>query len=394
MKKKLHIVLFSILMIACMTLTTACNTSSKGDGSSDGYAKRDTKLLSGSFLQSWGCREWTPTRWDQEFAAMKELGMDFMILQSVYDSSYRIGKAEEQDWQNYTLKGNISLYPSKIEELENAVLSSKNQGDDLELAYKSPKYNDMKIYIGLLSDDRWWDFGWGKPKLPSGKKDAATESYFATWCDANGKLNGQMITEIWERYGEEYGEQIAGWYYYNEIWNVDVACLGLDGKAYATCIGNNMNHMIDAINKACPEKPLMLSPYFNKTISTAKQYKNFWIDIFSVANFRAGDIFAPQDCVGAKEMSIKDMEKWIRALKEACDTEEGMRYWVNNECFTSDFLPADVSRFIDQIEASEKYAETHITFAWNHYYNPLNDPAAESYNNELKDYLKLRLEIE
>lgn len=71
-----------------------------------------------------------------------------------------------------------------------------------------------------------------------------------------------------------------------------------------------------------------------------------------------------------------------------------MRYWVNNECFTSDFLPADVSRFIDQIEASEKYAETHITFAWNHYYNPLNDPAAESYNNELKDYLKLRLEIE
>ena len=394
MKKKLHIVLFSILMIACMTLTTACNTSSKGDGSSDGYAKRDTKLLSGSFLQSWECREWTPTRWDQEFAAMKELGMDFMILQSVYDSSYRIGKAEEQDWQNYTLKGNISLYPSKIVGLENAVLSSKNQGDALELALKSAKDNDMKIYIGLLSDDRWWDFGWGKPKLPSGKKDAATESYFATWCDANGKLNGQMITEIWERYGEEYGEQIAGWYYYNEIWNVDVACLGLDGKAYATCIGNNMNHMIDAINKACPEKPLMLSPYFNKTISTAKQYKNFWIDIFSVANFRAGDIFAPQDCVGAKEMSIKDMEKWIRALKEACDTEEGMRYWVNNECFTSDFLPADVSRFIDQIEASEKYAETHITFAWNHYYNPLNDPAAESYNNELKDYLKLRLEIE
>jgi pectate lyase len=88
------------------------------------------------------------------------------------------------------------------------------------------------------------------------------------------------------------------------------------------------------------------------------------------------------------------MEKWIKNLKEAADTEEGMRFWVNNESFTADFAPADISRFIEQIEASEKYAETHITFSWNHYYNPLNDAAAESYHNALKEYLKLRLEIE
>lgn len=395
MKEKLYTILFSILLIGCMFLMTACNTTSKENGAdADGYVKRETKLLSGSFLQSWACREWTSARWDQEFAAMKELGMEFMILQSVYDSSYRQGSAEEQDWQSYPLNGNVSLYPSEIEGLENAILSSQNQGDALELALKSAKNNGMKIYIGLLSDDRWWDFGWGTPKLPSGKTDTATESYFATWCEYNGKLSGQMITEIWERYGEEYGEQIAGWYYYNEVWNIDVACLGEDDSAYATCIGNNINHMIDAINKSCPEKPLMLSPFFNITISTAEQYKNFWIDIFSVANFRSGDIFAPQDCVGGKDVSIEEMEKWVCALKEAADTEEGMRYWVNNETFTSDYLPADISRFIDQIEATEKYAQTHITFSWNHYYNPLNDADADSYNNELKEYLKLRSEIE
>lgn len=394
MKRKFYHVVICLLLIACMSLLTACNGGSKEDGGAKDYTKRETKLLSGSFLQSWGCREWTLERWNQEFAAMKELGMEFMILQSVYDSSYRIGSAEEQDWQSYILNGNVSLYPSQIEGLENSIVSSQNQGDALELALKAAKDNDMTIYIGLLSDDRWWDFGWGTPKLPAGKKDAATESYFATWCDDNGKLNGKMITEIWERYGEEYGDQIAGWYYYNEIWNVDVACKGVDDKAYATCIGNNMNHMIDAINKACPEKPLMLSPYFNKNISTSKQYKNFWIDIFSIANFRAGDIFAPQDCVGAKDVSIKEMKEWGLALKEACDTEKGMRFWANNESFTADFYPADISRFIEQIEGSEEYAETHITFSWNHYYNPLNDPTAESYNNELKEYLKLRLEIE
>lgn len=402
MKRKLYTILMTAILISSMLLGTACNTASQGDKSTEPAAseestepvKRDTKLLSGSFLQSWICRDWTYARWEQELTSMKELGMDYLIIQSIYDQSYHKGSAEEQDWASYRFKGQTALYPSEIEELKNAVLSSQNNGDVLQLMLKAAKKNGMKVYIGLLSDDRWWDFGWGMPKLPEGKTDHATESYFATWCEYNGKLNGQMITELWDRYGEEYGEQIAGWYYYNEIWNVDVACLGVDGNAYATCIGDNINHMLDAINESCPEKPLMLSPYFNKTISTAKQYKQFWIDIFEVANFRAGDIFAPQDCVGAKDLSIADMEKWISGLKEAADTEEGMRFWVNNESFTAEFKPAEISRFIEQIETSEKYAETHITFSWNHYYNPLNDTKAESYNDELKEYLELRKEIE
>lgn len=385
-----------ILLIACSLLMTACSSNGGGskDNSEDGYDKRDTKLLSGSFLQSTACRNWTSERWEQEFAAMKELGMEFMIIQSVYDCAYDLGEAEEQDWASYTRRYPKSLYPSTIEGYEESIRSNQNNGDALELALKAAKKNDLSIYLGVLSDDRWWDFGWGMPKLPEGKTDHATESYFATWCDENGKLAGQMITEIWERYGEEYGDQIAGWYYYNEIWNVDVACAGTDNKVYATCIGNNMNHMLDAINKACPKKPIMLSPYFNKTLSTAEQYGNFWKDIFEVANFRAGDIFAPQDCVGARDLTIKDMEEWIGALKAACDTEKGMRFWVNNENFTPDFLPAETTRFIEQIEASEKFAETHITFSWNHYYNPLLNAEAESYNNELKDYLKLRNQIE
>ena len=387
MKRTFYTLFISIVLICCTFLTTAC--SSQNPITSPG-----TKPISGSFLQSWICRDWTYSRWDQEFAAMKELGMDHIIIQSVYDGSFHQGKAEAQDWQSYTLRGYLGLYPSEIEELEGAVLSSQNNGDVLEMALKAAKNNGMKIYIGLISDERWWDFGWGKPKLPSGKKDLATESYFATWCEYNGRLNGQMISEIWNRYGKEYGEQIAGWYYYNEIWNFNVACWQMDNKAYATCIGNNINYFLDAINEACSDKPLMLSPFFNDTISTANQNKQFWIDIFKVANFRAGDIFAPQDCVGGKNISINELDSWIGGLKKAADTEEGLRFWINNECFTPEYKPAELSRLIQQIEATEKYAEAHIFFSWNHYYNPLNDPAAESYNNELKEYLKQRSELE
>ena len=387
MKRKLYICIMSLLLICCTFLTTACNNQEQA-------GPRDTKLLSGSFLQSWICRDWTAARWDQEFAAMKELGMDYLVLQSVYDASFRQGKGEEQNWESYVLRGYLGMYPSEIDELDVAVLSTQNKGDALELALKAAKNNGMQIFIGLVSDERWWDFGWGVPKLPDGKKNTATESYFATWCEYNGKLNAQMIDEIWNRYGEEYGEQIAGWYYYNEIWNFDAACWGLDGNAYATCIGNNINHFLNAINETCPEKPLMLSPFFNDTISTAIQYKQFWINIFEVANFREGDIFAPQDCVGGKHITIDELDSWIGNLKKAADTEKGLRFWVNNECFTSDFKPADVKQFTQQIEATEKYGETHLTFSWNHYYNPLNDSAAESYNNALKEYLKQRGELE
>lgn len=390
MKKFFYTIFMSIIFICCTFLAAACNSKEEPEPA----AAPDPKPISGSFLQSWLCRDWTYSRWNQEFAAMKELGMDYMIIQSVYDGSFLQGKAEAQDWQSYTLNGYLGLYPSEIEELEGAILSSQNRGDALELALRAAKNNGMKVYIGLLSDDRWWDFGWGKPKLPSGKKDPVTESYFAAWCEYNGKLNGQMIHEIWNRYGKEYDEQIAGWYYYNEIWNIDVACRQTDGKAYATCIGNNINYFLDAINEACPDKPLMLSPFFNDTVSTARQNKQFWIDIFKVANFRAGDIFAPQDCVGGKNISIDELDSWIGGLKKAADTEEGLCFWVNNECFTPDYKPAEVSRLIEQIEATETYAEAHIIFSWNHYYNPLNAPAAKSYNNELKEYLKQRSESE
>lgn len=349
-------------------------------------------LLAGSFLQGWLCRDWTQERWNSEFAAMKDVGMDHMIIQSVYDWALTSNGSIAQDWQSYTTNTRYSLYPTEIPELKGANLTSVNNGDQLECALIAAKENGMKIYIGLLNDDRWWKFGWGVPVLPSGKTDPATESYFATWCEDNGRLAGEMITEIWNRYSEKYGEQIAGWYYYNEVWNMDVGCKRTDNMAYAACIGNNINIMLDAVNEVCPEKPMMLSPFYNQDISSPSEYKDFWSDIFSVANFRAGDIFAPQDSVGAKNIPIKDLDLWIGGLKEAADTEDGLRFWVNNENFTSGYASAPVSRFIEQIEATDPYAETHITFSWNHYYNPVYNSSFATYNNELKAYLAKRAE--
>ena len=81
--------------------------------------------------------------------------------------------------------------------------SSQNGGDALALAFMAAKQTNMQLWIGTVSDDLWWKFGWGVPQ----------GSFFADWSADNAGLCADLIAEIWERYGTEYGDRIAGWYY-------------------------------------------------------------------------------------------------------------------------------------------------------------------------------------
>jgi len=377
---KLYRKLFALVLVFAMTLSVPTNKSQVE------AANNNMPLITGSFIQGWLCRDWTQDRWNKEFAAMKELGMESLIIQSSYDwaTTATSSSAYGQDWTQYTTTSRYSLYPTTIPELAGAY----NSADQLERALIAAKANNMSIYIGLISDDRWWRFGWGIPTSATYGVDLTTDSYFAKWCEYNGELSAQMIEEIWNRYGDNYGEQISGWYYHNEIWNFDAGCAGTDSGVYAKILGNSFNYYLDAINENCPKKPLMVSPYFNRTLSTAVQYSDFWKAIFKNANFRAGDIFAPQDCIGEHADKIDTLEAWIGGLADAAATETGLRFWVNNETFTSSYTSASVERVISQIEETTKYAQTHILFSWNHYYNPVYNSSYQSYHDALAAYIE------
>ena len=355
---------------------------------------KETKmpLVYGSFIQGWLCRDWSQERWNQELSAMKELGMKSLIIQSSYDwaTTAANSSAYGQDWQQYQTTSRYSLYPTTIEGLSGA----NNSADQLERALIAAKQNDMTIFIGLISDDRWWRFGWGTPTASYSNADLLTESYFATWCNYNSSLSAKMIKEIWQRYSADYSEQIGGWYYHNEIWNFDAACAGTDQGVYAQILANNFNGYLEAINENCPQKPLMLSPYFNRTLSTAQQYSDFWKNVLAKTNFRKGDIFAPQDCIGEHPDQIDTLEAWIGGLSDAVKTKEGMRFWVNNETFTSSYTSAPVDRVISQIESTKPYAQTHLLFSWNHYYNPLYNSSYQNYNDQIASYISSETEME
>lgn len=336
-----------------------------------------------TFIQSWLCRDWSQERWDSELSAMKDAGFEALIIQSVCELDYEQTDTSlsAQDASNYTLSSSYCLYPSSAEALSSATLSVQNRGDVLEYAFRAAKAEDMQIYIGLASDDRWWNYGWGIPE-----KVSSSASYFSLWSEENGQLCAELIEDIWTRYGETYGDCIAGWYYVNEIWNFDSACAGTDNGEYAQIIGENINCSIEKINELCPEKPLMISPFFNETLSTAEQYSELWKDIFSVADFRSGDIFAHQDGSGG-EKPLDVIREFAAALKEAVSTENGLLFYINNETFQTDFSSKSISLLRESYNATADLTDSRILFSWNHYYNPLVNEEFTSLNEDFKAFV-------
>ncbi len=331
-----------------------------------------------TFLQGWLCREWTAERWQLEFEAAKDAGFSAMILQSVCDLSYTPSEAntDKQDHNQYQLTNAYAMYPSDIEYLQDCTLSSQNNGDALAYAFEAAEATDMQIYLGTVNDDRWWQYGWGEPH-----KDNDNTPYFSQWAEENGTLCAALIAEMYERYGQEYPEQLAGFYYVNEIWNMDAACAQTDDGYYAEVIGENINASLSA----CRQLPLMISPFFNPDLSTAEQYGHFWKDIFKTTNFRDGDIYAPQDG-GGGERSAAMIREWAMAQYDAVQTEDGLTFWLNHETFNLDGTSKSISVLRENVAATADLAQNRIVFSWNHYYNSMNRSDAADLQAEFASY--------
>lgn len=317
---------------------------------------KKTGKFKATFIQNWYCRDWTQERWNEEFRAASDAGFEALILQSVYDivRGEPAGSLSLQDPSSYPDPQSFCMYPSSYPATYH---SSQNSGDALELALSAAKDNDMQLWIGTVNDDIWWKYGWGIPE-----SNSSGSTYFEDWSKENAELCAGLIKEIQERYGKEYDEQIAGFYYVNEIWNIDVACAGTDNGEYARIIGENIHAGVEAAG----DKPLMISPFWNPDISTPEGFTSFLSDTADNAGFRPHDIYAPQDG-GGKEYSTDVIREWAEAQKTAVG--ERMHFWINNETFTSSMTAKPIEDLRKNYAATADLAEENILFSWNHYYS-------------------------
>ncbi|MCQ2602721.1 MAG: DUF4434 domain-containing protein, partial [Clostridia bacterium] len=278
------------------------------------------------------------------FAELKKAKFDTVILQ--YSQS---GNMEEM---------NVYYPTEKIEEFYDGTIYSLDLiGNLLNAAEKA----GFKVYIGLSCDDNWW-----------------TKSANGTYTDYLAQLDCTMIDEINALYGDK--ECFIGWYWAYEITNLQAKSLKTAPKM--------LNAVIDKLNSIGDNRPLMVSPYTHWVEGMSGDYETDlenWSTFFNNVNFRAGDIFSPQDgvgktCGGIMTDEAREKNEWrLKSYYDAVKTKDGLKLYVNCEFFGTDkpctlntdpIYCVDFSRAKEQIEMAKVYAEKLVTFSYSHYCVP------------------------
>lgn len=287
----------------------------------------------GTFIQGYLVRNWTDARWQQEFDALKEAGMQYVILGSTLNT--------DSAGQMY------SIFPSSIPGVIN------QYGNDIvENCLRNAKKAGMKVFLGLNFDEKWW-----------------SASFTSDWLTRQMQLGNQLAEELIDRYKSRYGACMYGWYWVWEVDNIHATTPQLQ-----SLLAKVLNVNLDYLNNATPDMPVMLCPFFNHRLGTSQQAATLWTNVFREAHFKKGDIFAPQDCIGAGGLDLSVLDEWFAALKTAVDTKPGLQFWVDTETFDQRFwTSATLDRFVKQMEIVKPYVSNYVTFAYSHYYSPWKD---------------------
>lgn len=372
MKKLISLLIAASLMLSFSACSDKTNNNSSAESNSKPYSEQENSdtaseeqsaeqseeisdmtpvtktypYVTGTFIQPYAFSSFTDAQWDKHFEGLLEVGIDIMIIQ----------------WTSTTPHSSFSdvYYPSDYAEAHKAS-SFSNQSQMLERCLKSAEKYGVKVFVGLNIADEWWD-------INSLKTD---------WFTNQAEIGMISAGEIHKLYKEKYPNALAGWYFAWEMYN------GMNGRE--TDAGNFLNMYLEPLTAIDPTMPLMLSPFVTSGGGSAEKAGDEWKKVFETANFRDGDIFCCQDAVGAGWITIDQLDDYFRELKAAVDTENGLRFWANNENFTKDFQSAPVDRFVKQMEISHKYVENHITFAYSHYYSK-DMPGKAMYHKIYKKY--------
>ena len=317
---------FCTLIVALCTAIGACSAQNN-----DSFNSPATNMPRGSFLQPHLCHKWDDVRWQQEFAAMREAGMDFVILMSTADTD--------------TAGVTRAIYPTAIEGINHS------GNDVVDACLRNAQRAGMKVVIGLNFDDRWWDIGKGTAPM---------------WLEHSLMQGNEIAAEIMRNYYPRYAEVMQGWYW---VWEVEPSFCS--NPIILEVLTQALNANLDFLHSLSPSLPVMLSPFMNRSLGSADNCARVWQYILSNAHFADGDIFAPQDCIGSGYLTLDCVEEWFAKLRDIIPTKPAVQFWSNIELFDQRFwTSADIGRIKLQHDAIAPFVSGFISFAYSHYVSP------------------------
>ena len=271
--------------------------------------------ISGTFLdeishdiphQNWGEKEW-----DKDFANMRAIGIDTVIL---IRSGYR----------------KFITYPSEYLIKKHGCYMPSVDLVDMYLRLAN-KYN-MKFYFGLYDSGKYWDTG-----------DLGWEI----------EDNKYVIDEVWKNYGSKY-KSFQGWYISGEISRKTKGAI-------------NAFH---AMGKQCKDVsgglPTFISPWIDgkkavqaaeSTISkenaiSVQEHEKEWGEIFAGIH-DVVDAVAFQD----GHIDYDELDAFFEVNKRMAD-KYGMKCWTNAETFDRDmpikFFPIKFDKLRMKLEAAAR----------------------------------------
>jgi hypothetical protein len=311
-------------------------------------AQSDKPVADGSFIQSWFCYSWSEERWQKEFEILQEAGMHYLVLQSTSQST--IGEPTVTYYQS-SLPNTTPFY-------------GLNGEDMIEKCLKVAQQMGIKVFIGLSFNDKWWEEHGGD----------------AEWLYEQMEFDNSMCDELWDKFKTKYPDAFYGWY-----WSYEASNVAFSTATQQDELAKAMNIQLDHLAAVNKKLPFMWAPFMNSAFNSAEENAAMWQNVFDKLHITDGDIFCPQDCVGAGGLKIDEVVHWFSLLREAVDTRPGLLFWSDVEIFTSNYGIAPVKRFVNQLEIEQPYVENYLTFAYSHYYSPLVvDPG---YHKTYVDYV-------
>jgi len=303
-------------------------------------------IVEGTFIQESLVANWDDTRWQQELEMLKDAGMKYLIFAP---SLFTDKKGKDK-----------YLYPSSF--------SKKNERTSnnlIDLCLRNAKKCGIKVFIGLNFNDKWW-----------------SADFTPDWLYQQMERGNKIADELISLYKEKYGDTMYGWYW---VWEVDnLHAITTENQQI---LANALNINLDHLNKVTPDMPFMLSPYMNQKVGAADANQKMWESVFAKTHFKNGDIFSPQDGVGAGGLDVDKLSEWFSGMRQAVNSKPGLKFWANVESFDHRFWTnAPLSRFKQQMEAVNPYVNKIITFAYSHYYSPYQ--VNRQYHDAYLEYYK------
>lgn len=287
-------------------------------------------IADGTFIQDNLVAKWDDAQWQKELGYLKEVGMHYLVLAPTLHTDNDI---------------NQTIYPSNLPNVK-----ARYQADLVENCLRNAKKAGFKVFLGLNFNEKWW-----------------SANFTPEWLFAQMELGNQVAEELTKRYKDRYAETMYGWYW---VWEVDN--LNCTTPERQTILANALNINLDHLSEITPGMPFMLCPFMNYRVGNSDDNRKMWTNVFSQTDFRDGDIFAPQDCVGAGGLELGMVDEWFRDMSEAVKSKPGLFFWSDAETFDQHFwTSATLNRFVRQMEIVKPYVSNIITFAYSHYYSPL-----------------------